>query len=87
MLTSSDRQCLIVTQKHLEGEHILSDYDAQQESALRLLHCGMQIFIRTLTKKTIIPKVEVESSDTVGNVKAETRYEEGESFGISPSLY
>ena len=50
---------------------MLPNYKIQKESTLHLvlrLHGGMQIFVHTLTSKTITP--DVEASATIDNVKA-----------------
>ena len=72
------QRLMFYSEEELEDGCTLSDYNIQKESTLWLvlkLRGGMQIFVKTLTGKTIT--LEVEASDTTENVKCKIQDKEG----------
>ena len=69
-----EQQCLWFTERKLEDNRTLSDYNIQKESIL-YLEARLQFFVEIPTKKTITLKVD--SSDTIGDMKLKIQDTEG----------
>eukprot|EP00746_Dinoflagellata_sp_MGD_P139412 gnl/MRDRNA2_/MRDRNA2_72878_c0_seq2.p1 gnl/MRDRNA2_/MRDRNA2_72878_c0~~gnl/MRDRNA2_/MRDRNA2_72878_c0_seq2.p1 ORF type:complete len:870 (-),score=165.90 gnl/MRDRNA2_/MRDRNA2_72878_c0_seq2:427-3036(-) len=74
----SDQQQLTFNEQRLEDERALSDYNIANQSVVHLeqkLHRGEHILVKTLRGKVLV--LDVETSETIANVKAMIHESEG----------
>ena len=69
-------QRLIYDGRDLEDDCTLRDYNIQDKSELRLAYDFMQIFVKTITGKTIT--LDVKPEDSIGNIKKKLQEKDGQ---------